>query len=42
LKEFRERIESERVGKRPYDLVILTKEDLNELLKKLKEWGIRT
>ncbi|MCG2867723.1 MAG: hypothetical protein L7H08_09370 [Vulcanisaeta sp.] len=42
LKEFRERIESERVGKRPYDLVILTKEDLNELLKKLKEWNIRT
>jgi vacuolar-type H+-ATPase subunit F/Vma7 len=42
LKEVYERIESERVEKRPYDLVILTKEDLSKLLEKLKEWGIRT
>ncbi len=48
LNEIRSRIESEREGKRPYDLVILTTEErtmllnkLKELLNKLKEWNIK-
>ena len=41
MDEIRSRIESEREGKRPYDLVILTpKEIITILLKKLEEWGI--
>jgi hypothetical protein len=41
MNEIRSRIESEREGKRPYDLIILTSEEITEvLLKKLKEWGV--
>jgi hypothetical protein len=40
LEKVRIRIESERTGKRPYDLVILRKEDLGLLLEKMREWGI--
>lgn len=28
------------MGKKPYDFVALTEEDLETLLKKLAEWGI--
>lgn len=38
--EIRSRIIKEREGKRPYDLVILTPEELELLLKKLEEWGV--
>jgi len=40
LEKVRIRIESERTGKRPYDFVILRKEDLGCLLEKMREWGI--
>jgi len=41
LDDIKKRIESERQGKKPYDLVILTKEEVKDvLLKKLKEWNI--
>lgn len=41
LEKIRKQIESERSGKRPYDLVLLTKQDVeNLLIKKLEEWGI--
>jgi len=29
-----------REGKRPYDLIILSPEELEALLRKLEEWGI--
>ena len=35
------KIEEERRGKRPYDLVILTPEELEILLMKLGEWSIK-
>jgi len=41
IDEIRSRIESEREGKRPYDLIILTPEEITTILiKKLEEWGI--
>jgi hypothetical protein len=40
LVDVRIRIEGERTGKRPYDFVILRKEDLGCLLEKMREWGI--
>jgi hypothetical protein len=40
LEDVRKRIEGERAGKRPYDFVILRKEDLDRLLEKMREWGI--
>ena len=40
MDEIRSKIMNEREGKRPYDLVILTQEELRLLVKKLEEWGI--
>ncbi|MGK0549920.1 MAG: hypothetical protein ABWU84_09880 [Pyrobaculum sp.] len=40
LDKIREVIVKERMGKKPYDFVALTEEDLETLLKKLAEWGI--
>jgi len=41
LNEIRLRIENEREGKRPYDLIVLTPEEVETILvKKLEEWGI--
>jgi len=41
IDEIRRKIENVRKGKRPYDLVILTMNELRELLpRKLEEWGI--
>ncbi len=40
MHEIRRRIEVEREGRRPYDLVILSRKELGELLKKLNEWNI--
>lgn len=40
LDEIRSKIMAEREGKRPYDLVILTQEELEHLAEKLKEWGV--
>jgi hypothetical protein len=41
INEIRKRIEAEREGKRPYDLIILTEDELRELLpRKLEEWGV--
>jgi hypothetical protein len=40
LEDVRKRIEGERAGKRPYDFVILRKEDLDRLLERMREWGI--
>lgn len=41
INEIRMKIEEERRGKRPYDLVILTPEELEILLMKLGEWSIK-
>jgi len=42
MDEIRSRIESEREGRRPYDLIILTPSEVNcVLLKKLEEWKIQ-
>jgi hypothetical protein len=40
IEEIRKRIEAEREGKRPYDLIILTEDELKDLPKKLEEWGV--
>jgi hypothetical protein len=40
INEARSRITGEREGKRPYDLVVLTREELETLVKKLEEWGV--
>lgn len=41
IEEIRERIESERKGKRSYDLIILTPNDVvNILIRKIEEWDI--
>jgi hypothetical protein len=40
IEEIRKRIEAEREGKRSYDLIILTEDELKELPKKLEEWGV--
>ena len=41
INDIRKRIEAEREGKRPYDLIILTEDELKELLpRKLEEWGV--
>jgi len=41
IDEIRMKIESEREGKKPFDLVILTEDELRELLpRKLEEWKI--
>lgn len=41
LEKIRRQIESERSGKRPYDLILLTRQDVEDLLiKKLEEWGM--
>lgn len=42
INEIRMKIEGERRGKRPYDLVILTPEELEILLMKLGEWSIKS
>ena len=43
INEIRARIESERKGKKPYDLVILTPDEAtNILIRKLKEWGVQS
>jgi hypothetical protein len=41
INEIRMRIEKERRGKRPYDLVIFTPEELEILFMKLGEWSIK-
>jgi hypothetical protein len=41
INEIRMKIEEERRGKRPYDLVILTPEELEILFMKLEEWSIK-
>lgn len=38
LAEIRARIEGERAGKKPYELVVLTQEDIGLLIERLKEW----
>ena len=40
MNEILSRIMGEREGKRPYDLVILTLEELELLARKLEEWGV--
>jgi hypothetical protein len=41
INEIRMKIEKERRGKRPYDLVIFTPEELEILFMKLGEWSIK-
>ena len=41
MEEIRRRIRDERRGKRPYDLILLTPEEVRDtLVRKLEEWGI--
>ena len=41
ISEIRSKIESEREGKRPYDLIILTPEEVSSvLLRKLEDWKV--
>jgi len=40
MEKIRAKIEKEREGKRPYDAVVLTLEELEGLAEKLKEWKI--
>ena len=41
ISEIRSKIKAEREGKRPYDLIILTPDEVNSvLLRKLEEWKI--
>jgi hypothetical protein len=42
INEIRMKMEEERRGRRPYDLVIFTPEELEILLMKLGEWSIKS
>jgi hypothetical protein len=41
INEIKMKMEEERRGRRPYDLVIFTPEELEILFMKLGEWGIK-
>lgn len=40
IDEIRNLIASQREGKRPYDAIVLTWDELNRLIEKFKDWGV--